>query len=183
MQPRKLFITAGHRGGATGANANGYSEAELAIKLRNDITNAMTAKGFEVVNDCDTDSLTNVVKDINHNCSNIDICIDIHFNSFANSSANGTEVLVQSHPTNTEIELAEDILNGVCSTLETRNRGIKKEAQSQYKRLAMLSGTKCNSVLLEVCFISSKSDMVRFKSKYNALIKKLSDIIEKHITL
>ena len=77
---------------------------------------------------------------------------------------------------------AEDVLNAVCSTLGTKNRGVKKEGKSQYKRLAMLSGVKCNSVLLEVCFISSQSDMVRYESRYNELVEKMVDVIIRHIT-
>ena len=41
-QSRQIFITAGHRGGSSGANANGYSEAELAIKLRDALTNQLS---------------------------------------------------------------------------------------------------------------------------------------------
>lgn len=181
-QTRNLFLTAGHRGGSTGANANGYSEAELAIQLRNDLTSKLHEYGIVVVNDADADSLSAVVNNINKRCTNRDLCLDLHFNSFSNASANGTEVLIQNAPTNSEIEFAEDVLNAVCSTLGTKNRGVKKEGRSQYKRLAMLSGTKCNSVLVEVCFISSQSDMVRYNSKYNELIDKLVEIIIKHVT-
>lgn len=181
-QARNLFLTAGHRRGSTGANANGYSEAELAIQLRNDLTAKLHEQGVIVVNDADADSLTSVVNIINKNCTNRDLCLDLHFNSFSNASANGTEVLIQNSPTNMEIEFAEDVLNAICSTLGIKNRGVKKEGKSQYKRLAMLSGVKCNSVLVELCFISSKSDMVRYESKYNELVEKLVEIIIKHVT-
>ena len=181
-QTKFLFITAGHRGGNTGANSNGHSEAELAIQLRNDLTQKLHEQGVVVVNDADTDSLTSVVNAINKNCTNRDLCIDLHFNSFSNASANGTEVLIPNGATNTEIEFAEDVLNAVCSTLGTKNRGVKKEGKSQYKRLAMLSGVKCNSVLVELCFISSQSDMVRYESKYNELVEKMVGVIIRHIT-
>lgn len=181
-QTRNLFLTAGHRGGSTGANANGYSEAELAIQLRNDLTNRLHEQGVVVVNDADADSLSSVVNAINKKCTNRDLCLDLHFNSFSNASANGTEVLIQNAPTNSEIEFAEDVLNAVCSVLGTKNRGVKKEGKSQYKRLAMLSGVKCNSVLVELCFISSQSDMVRYNSKYNELVEKLVNVIIKHVT-
>ena len=180
-QSKNLFITAGHRGGSTGANANGYSEAELAIQLRNDLTDKLHEQGV-VVNDADADNLTSVVNNINKKCTNRDLCLDLHFNSFSNASANGTEVLIENSPTNTEIEFAEDVLNAICSTLGTKNRGVKKEGKSQYKRLAMLSGVKCNSVLVELCFISSQSDMVRYESRYNELVEKMVDVIIKHIT-
>lgn len=182
-QTRNIFLTAGHRGGTTGANAGKYHEAELAIQLRNDITAKLHNMGIVVVNDNDTESLSAVVADINKRCNNRDICIDIHFNAFVNASANGTEVLIQDSPTNEEQELSEDILHATCSTLGTHNRGVKREGRSQYKRLAMLSGVKCNSVLLEVCFISCDADMARYESRYNLLVDKLTDVIIKYLSL
>ena len=106
-QSRQIFITAGHRGGSSGANANGYSEAELAIKLRDALTDQLSQKGIVAINDEDKDSLSDVVAKINKRCTDRDICIDIHFNSFSSQSAQGTEVLIQNYPSNTEMELAE----------------------------------------------------------------------------
>ena len=42
---RKLFLTAGHRGGTTGANYNDICEAEETIWLRNEIAERLKAKG------------------------------------------------------------------------------------------------------------------------------------------
>lgn len=181
-QTRSIFITAGHRGGNTGANANGFSEADLAIKLRDALTEKLSYKGIVAINDEDTESLTDVVNRINRMCTPNDICIDIHFNSFSSQSANGTEVIIQNAPTNMEIEFSEDILNTICKTLGTKNRGIKKESQSQYKRLAMLSGIKCNSILIEVCFVSSTNDMKRYTNGFAILVYNLVEEITKYVT-
>lgn len=182
-QNKKIFITAGHRGGSTGANSGKYHEAELAIKLRDDISKILFNKGFNVYNDKNNAELSVVVNDINKHCSNLDLCLDIHFNASNSPSANGTEVLIPNSPSNTEMELAEDILYGVCSVLGTRNRGVKKEGQSQYKRLAMLSGVKCNSVLLEVCFLTSNTDMQSYETKYLLLVNKIENVLEKYLNL
>ena len=181
-QSRQIFITAGHRGGSSGANANGYSEAELAIKLRDALTDQLSQKGIVAINDEDKDTLSDVVAKINKTCNDRDICIDIHFNSFSSQSAQGTEVLIQNYPSNTEMELAEDLLVTICKTLGTKNRGVKKEGQSQYKRLAMLSNVKCNSVLIEVCFISSTNDMKRYLNSFNVLVYNLVNDIIKYVT-
>ena len=73
-QSKNLFLTAGHRGGSTGANANGYSEAELAIQLRNDLTQKLHEQGVVVVNDADADSLSSVVNASNKECTNRELC-------------------------------------------------------------------------------------------------------------
>ena len=181
-QSRQIFITAGHRGGSSGANANGYSEAELAIKLRDALTYQLSQKGIVAINDEDKDTLSDVVAKINKTCTDRDICVDIHFNSFSNPSAQGTEVLIPTSYSNLELELAEDTLNVICKTLGTKNRGVKREGSSQYKRLAMLSGIKCNSILIEICFLSNISDMFKYEKNLEEMIKGLVDLFYKYVT-
>ena len=181
-QSRQIFITAGHRGGSSGANANGYSEAELAIKLRDALTYQLSQKGIVAINDEDKDTLSDVVAKINKTCTDRDICVDIHFNSFSNPSAQGTEVLIPTSYSNLELELAEDTLNVICKTIGTKNRGVKREGSSQYKRLAMLSGIKCNSILIEICFLSNISDMFKYEKNLEEMIKGLVDLFYKYVT-
>lgn len=177
---RKIYLTAGHRGGTTGANYNGIKEAEETIWLRNKIAERLQRKGVEVIIDNDSASLSNVVKTINSTCKPTDICVDLHFNAFANPSANGTEVFKPFNATDTEIEVAEDLLYATCMTLGTKNRGVKREGEGTHQRLAMLSDVKCNSVLLEVCFISNLNDAVKYKEKKDELVIILAEQLLRH---
>lgn len=181
-QSRSIFITAGHRGGTTGANANNISEAVENIRLRDWISEGLRFRGACVINDNDNASLTNVVAQVNKMCTNRDICIDIHFNSSSSPSANGTEVLIPSSYSNLELELAEDVLNSICKTLGTRNRGVKREGSGQYKRLAMLSDVKCNSILVEVCFITNINDMFKYEKHLESMVDDLVSLLFNYIT-
>jgi len=174
---RNVFLIAGHRNGTTGAVANSISEAEETIFLRNAISKKLQSLGIIPFLDYDTASLSEVIQNINSQCSPIDICIDIHFNSVNNPNANGTEVLRPFAFTQTEIDLAESILHVTCDALNTKNRGVKHEGEGHHSRLAMLSNVKCNSIILEVCFISNENDVALYLNNKESLASALADTI------
>lgn len=177
---RKIYLTAGHRGGTTGANYNGIKEAEETIWLRNEIADMLKRKGVEVEIDNDSASLSEVVAQINVGCKKTDICVDLHFNAVGNPTANGTEVFKPFNFTDTEMELAEDLLYSTCMILGTKNRGVKREGEGTHSRLAMLSDVSCNSVLLEVCFISNREDANKYKEKRDELAIILAEQLLRH---
>ena len=167
---RKVYLCAGHRGGNTGANANDFKEAEETIYIRDAVAKRLIEKGVEVILDDNDAQLNDVVKTINKTCEPADICIDFHFNCFGNPTVNGSEVLKPFNYSLTEVELAEDMLYATTYILETKDRGIKNEGEGQYNKLAMLSGIKCNSIVLEICFISNKEDLQKYLDKKEDLI-------------
>jgi N-acetylmuramoyl-L-alanine amidase len=177
---RKIYLCAGHRSGTTGANYNGVKEAEETIWLRNEIAARLKAKGVDVMLDNDNASLSEVIAAINASCKPTDICVDLHFNAVANPSANGTEVFKPFNSSDIEIELAEDLLYATCMVLNTKNRGVKREGEGTHQRLAMLSDIRCNSVLLEVCFISNINDAVKYKEKKDELVIILAEQLIRH---
>ena len=177
---RKIYLTAGHRGGTSGANYNGIKEAEETIWLRNEIEALLRKKGVNVEIDNDDASLSQVIATINASCKPTDICVDLHFNAVANPTANGTEVFKPFNFTDTEIEVAEDLLYSTCMVLNTKNRGAKREGEGTHQRLAMLSDVKCNSVLLEVCFISNIADANKYKEKKDELVIILAEQLIRH---
>lgn len=174
---RKIFLTAGHKGGFSGANANGFSEACETINLRNQIANFLKEKGVDVFVDYDTAPLSEVIQAVNSVCSKDDICIDIHFNAVNNPYANGSEVLRPFAFTPLEISLAEHILHTICLHLNTKNRGVKHEGEGHHSRLAMLSDVHCNTVIVEVCFISNENDVALYLNNKESLASALADTI------
>lgn len=177
---RKIYLCAGHRGGTSGANYNGVKEAEETIWLRNEIAERLKDKGVDVMLDNDSASLSEVITTINASCKPTDICVDLHFNAVANPSANGTEVFKPFNSSDLEIEVAEDLLYATCMVLNTKNRGVKREGEGTHQRLAMLSDIKCNSVLLEVCFISNITDANKYKEKRDELVIILAEQLLRH---
>ena len=176
---RKIYLTAGHRGGTTGANY-GIREAEETIWLRDEIVKILQKKGVKVETDNNTASLSEVIATINAECKPTDICVDLHFNAVANPSANGTEVFKPFNSSDTEIEVAEDLLYATCMVLGTKNRGVKREGEGTHQRLAMLSDIRCNSVLLEVCFISNIADANKYKEKREEFVIILAEQLLRH---
>jgi N-acetylmuramoyl-L-alanine amidase len=177
---RRIYLNAGHRGGTTGANYNSIKEAEETIWLRNEIAKMLKRKGVEVEIDNDGASLSQVIATINTSCKPTDICVDLHFNAVGNPSANGTEVFKPFNSSDTEIEVAEDLLYSTCMVLNTKNRGVKREGEGTHQRLAMLSDIRCNSVLLEICFISNINDAVKYKEKRDELVIILAEQLIRH---
>lgn len=175
---RRIFITAGHRGEGTGASGI-IDEGAEAILLRDSIAKELAQRGCTVLTDRDKDDLGKVIRKINSEAVPADICVDIHFNA-SGGTAHGTEVLHRMRPTDTEIQLAEDILHATTATLGTKNRGVKRESAGQHSRLAMLSGVRCNSVLVEVCFCDSADDCAKYTANRDALIKAYADVLERH---
>ena len=175
---RKIFITAGHRGEGTGASGI-IDEGAEAILLRDSIAKELAQRGCTVLTDRDRDDLGKVIRKINAGAAPTDICVDIHFNA-SGGAAHGTEVLHRMRPTDTEIQLAEDMLHATTATLGTKNRGVKRESAGQHSRLAMLSGVRCNSVLVEVCFCDNADDCSKYTAGRDALIKAYADVLERH---
>ncbi len=175
----KLFLIAGHNGKGTGAKGL-IDEGSETIRLRDDIQAELqkmnSSSISEIIIDNDSKTLSNVVKDINAQCTTNDLSLDIHFNAF-NGSANGSEVIVANQCTAIEQEFAEGVLSAICSTIGIRNRGVKKESQSQHKTLAMCSGVKCNSILVEVCFCDSANDVACYENKYYELVTAIAQAI------
>ena len=167
---RKIFLCAGHRSSNTGANYNNIKEAEETIWLRDKIAERLRKKDVEVITDNNNSELSVVVETINKQCENVDICVDLHFNAFSDKSVNGTEVVYPKNYSIKEMEIAEDLLHATCQILGTKSRGIKKEGSGAYKRLAMLSDVKCNSVLLEICFISCLDDVEKYQQHKEELV-------------
>lgn len=179
---KKIALIAGHRGKGTGAVGPTIDEGSETIWLRDRIEDFLCAK-YNIVPLVDNDSatLSSVVKTLRTELRKEDICIDIHFNSFLNPAAHGSEVLIPTSPTKDEQSLSVKLLDTVCETLGTYRRGIKPEDGGQHGKLAMLSGFDCCNILLEVCFISNESDSVKYIQNRDVLAERIADLIYKTV--
>ena len=107
-----------------------------------------------------------------------DIIIDIHFNAHTNPNARGTETIVSDDATDTELRIASKFAHITAQTLEIPLRCIKSESQTPHKRLAMLHLTP-QSIILEVCFITSPDDAEAYRKNRYKLANKLAQTIAK----
>ena len=169
---KTIFLTAGHHRKDPGAVYNGRKEADETIRLRNAISEDLRKRGVAVWNDSDDWDLSRTIAEIKKISKPDDIICDLHFNA-GGPAATGTEVLVADDADIVELNLAKKLGNAVASVLMIRNRGIKREKDTRHKKLGMMRPTGKN-VLIEVCFISSKHDMLQYDTFFDALVKEIA---------
>jgi len=169
---RKIIISSGHGGIDSGAVAQGYKEADLAIELRDLIVKELNLLGAKAVIDKNSNALKESIAFFKTLLTGKDIAFDIHWNA-ATPQATGTETFIPNDATDFEKRLAREIADDVSTILNIPNRGVKTEAQSARKTLGWMRMT-AEEVLLETCFITSTKDMESYQKNKNLLAKTLA---------
>jgi len=171
---KTVLISAGPSNQGPGATANGVTEASLAVELRDILAARLRALGCNVAEDgADGQNLplAEAVKLIAGKA----FAVEIHFNASANSSATGVECI--SLPAS---KVAAQALAAVtASTLGLKLRGANgwiDQSQSARGKLAFVAA---GGVILEVCFISNKSDLSAYRSCLVALVNSLAETIKR----
>lgn len=179
-----IYLLAGHTvidGRGTGAfGIDGFDEAVEAVRLRDDVTAALRARGVKVINEVNTSPLAQVVAWLKSIVKKQDKVIEIHFN-MGPPTATGTEVYIDDTPIQEERFFAEGVARTIANTLGIRLRGIqgvKRESESQHKSLAIISvPSSAINILIEVMFGSNKNDVDSYRKNYAELVKNLADAI------
>lgn len=159
MKKVKIFVSSGHHDRDPGAISEPYRENEETIKDKKEVVKYLkqfTAhrNDIEIITDDDSDDLNTVYNKFNKLATKYDFLIDFHYNSAARDDVSGVEVFVANNAREASKELAGDVVNGISKMANIRNRGVKKESQSQHPRLLILH-TKANSILIEMEFINN----------------------------
>lgn len=174
-----LYLISGHNGERTGASSPYLDEGVETIILRNLICLNLTRNGFiDYYTDDDSESLNKVLSKLKQKVKKEDILLDIHFNA-ASQTVTGTEVFIPTDYTEEEKSLAESLLKTVTDTLQIKSRGVKTEGQSQHSRLGILH-LPCTTILLEVCFLTNKEDVYKYKEKREVLSQKIAQLFHKY---
>lgn len=178
---RKIFIGAGHSnkvGKDRGAVGNGYIEGELAIELRDLIVSELKKMGITPIIDENQNILSETITKFKNITSSNSIVLDIHWNA-ATPKATGTEVLIPKEFTTFEKTLAEKIALTISETLgivKRGNNGVRTEAESHHGRLGWMR-LNGENILLEVCFISNESDMIKYQKNKKILALNIAKIL------
>ena len=169
-----LIIISGHNGEGTGASSPHLDEGVETIVLRNLICLNLTRLDFlDFETDDDKDSLQTVLNELRKRVKKDDILLDLHFNSASKETVTGTEIFIPTDYSPEEKSLAETLLKTVTETLQIKSRGVKTEGQSQHSRLGILH-LPCTTVLLEVCFLTSKGDVYKYKENREKLAERIT---------
>ena len=165
---KKVFIQAGHTLSGSGTGAIGYINESVENRRVVDSTVKWLKLGGATVYREDVDK-SNDYLNAQTNVANkykTDIAVQIHFNSSSSPNAHGTETYYKTN----NGKVYSDRVNKKLSTL-FYNRGSKTHS----KNLHWLRATKAPAILIETCFVSSKSDTDLYKANVDKIGKLIAE--------
>jgi N-acetylmuramoyl-L-alanine amidase len=172
---KTLIIGAGHGGSDPGASGNGYIERDLAIECRYLLVAELKKLGVNPLVDPDTNALKEALAYFKPYFNTESVNVDIHWNA-GGDTATGTEVLINTTATPFEKQLGDKIAGTIATILGIRNRGLKTEQDSARGTLAWMHQLGRNYII-EMCFISNKSDMDKYQAKKQELAAALAAVL------
>lgn len=150
----KIVINAGHTKFGKGTGAVGkLNESVETRRIAFEVMKQLSATGHEVfpaVFDRHENNLLAAVETANNN--NADLFISIHLNA---GGGHGTEIYTWKGQ---RLERAQNILKSL-SALGFANRGVKVGSG-----LYVIKNTKCEALLIEVCFVDNSIDYILYNT-------------------
>ena len=164
----KIGINVGHTKIGTGTGASKYLDESIETrKIACEIMSLLASSNHEVFYlgiDKSSNNLKYVVNEANN--KNLDLFISIHLNA---GGGQGCEIYTYQGK---KLTIAENVVNNL-SKLGFKNRGIKNGSN-----LYVIKNTKMTAILVEVCFVDSKSDATIFKKVgYEKIAKAIVDAL------
>lgn len=169
--PKKMFyrvvvVDAGHGGSDSGAVGNGYYEKNMTLKIVQSIkSNFDKNSTYKVYYTRLSDwypSLSYRYKMANE--VSADCFLSVHINSSDSSSSKGTETLYKTYKSYAQT-LQSSALTGMgYASNSSYNRGLKYRSD-----LAVLNGPKMTTSLVELGFISNKTEANRINSRTSTI--------------
>lgn len=177
----RIFISAGHFLSDPGApTILGTSEAQEMMKTRDLVVTELQSQGLVKDQDFfsvpDTLDLRPTINWINSRAVPGDVALEIHGNA---GGGRGAEVF-HAHLNNQRKQDADLLLRAYLakvSSLGIVNRGVKPDIppHTPHSRLAFCRDIRVPSVLLEVCFMDSRSDMTALTSNRSSFAQGIAD--------
>lgn len=166
----KILLIAGHGDGDCGAVGNGYYEADLTREVVNLLKPQLDGYAEVTIADTTKNWHKHLIKQGNSfDFKPYDYVLEIHFNSFAVKSANGTEIYITRSEKSHGVET--NIVNGIAK-LGFTNRGV---IPMNFDVINYIKRQGVSSALLEVCFISNEKDMKNYQNKKNEIVKAIAN--------
>lgn len=172
-----IFVSAGHHLKDPGAQGSGTSENIEMMKFRDLVCSNLTAAGVKFIKDDDKETLSQYLDRIKTGEGSV--VLEFHLDSSGTGKATGTTCLVGVDADRLDKAFAKELVDITAATFGITNRGVKSEAESHVKRLAIMR-EKGIVALLELCFIDNANDMSAFNAHKSNLAKKISDILIKY---
>ena len=180
MSVKVVFPSAGHHLSDSGAFYNGRKESEEMMCLRELVVKELNTKNHANIPDEDSETASQHQSRIK--TGNGSVVCEFHLNASSNLNATGTEAVIAKTATANSKQMAIELTDVTSEILGIKNRGIITDDKTHRKRIGIVNkaGT---SVLIEVCFLSNKSDMSSFDIHKVALAKAYAEILIKYDNL
>lgn len=161
----KVVISAGHGKYVSGAVGNGYTEHVEAAKVVKRVVEILGKEAiayYDKTSKTQRDNLNNIVN--YHNKQSRLLDVSIHLNS---GGGTGSECLYYDAKS-----LSAKMSKAMADALGMQDRGAKIRQE-----LYFLNATHKPAILLELCFIDSKSDMAAYKKNFEKLCQAIAKVI------
>ena len=153
----KFLISAGHSAADPGACANGFTEAEIALEMRDLVAARLLEMRHTVLTDgnlAENLPLKTAIALVN----GTDLAVELHCNAAVNLHARGVEVIAPAHLK----PMAQRIARSIAAETGQPLRGVGgwiDQSQSARGRLGFI---EAGGVIVEMVFISNLSDLNKF---------------------
>lgn len=173
-----ITISGGHYGKGTGAH-DLIDEGEENIRVAKEITAILCASGITanyIEDNVSKSAKQNIPWLITqHNKTNREIDVSIHFNSSVGTHNRGigTETLVYSDKNKA---VAQKITDSIANASGLKNRGVKIRND-----LGLLKGTNRPCYLIEVCFVNDSVDVALYRREFDNICLAIANELAKAI--
>lgn len=170
----KICIDPGHGGKDSGALGFGRKEKDDVLKLALKIKDLLETQGVTVIMTRSTDKdITITNRTALANKEKCDYFLSLHRDAFSNESANGSNIYIYSKAPAATEKKAETIYNAVINATGFRKRGLIKGA-ANFNDYGVNRDTVMAASVLELGFITNKSDNAIFDSKNDAIAEAIA---------
>ncbi len=172
----QVVIDAGHGGSDVGAEYNGRYEKDdnLAVALL--VEEKLKGMGIDAVMTRDNDTFISLEKRCKiANRKQAQLFVSLHRNSA--EGANGVEIWVSSEKPEADMQLAENILQGLDEAGISQNRGVKSGYARGDGNYYVNSHTDMPSCLVELGFINNEEDNALFDKNLEAYAEAIANAI------
>lgn len=178
-----ICIDAGHGGSDKGTVSNSYEESTICLLIAKSVQQELESMGAEVVMTRTSDVGISQEQRVKiGNDKNADIFVSIHLNSSTNEAANGAEAWIHSSKPNNSLKLSKTILEEIAINTGIHNRDVKYGTLADSKENYYInSRSKSASLILELGFITSNSDMLVINNKMDNIAKAIASGIGKYL--
>lgn len=171
---KRFVISSGH-GKIVGGAVGFINERAEAVKVVDHVyailTNSYNGRGYRFHESTAQNQSQNLANIVNyHNSKDRELDVSVHFNSAA-ATATGTECLYYDAKS-----LSAKMSAAMAKALDVRDRGPKER-----KELYFLRNTTKPAILLEVCFVSNKDDVAKYKANFERLCQVIAKTIADYL--